>query len=108
MGWSKLAGGRVPTGGPDTDALVAQRSGDVYTALIALGTFAALNRWHSKLTVVDVMATAGIIGVILLKRFLKRLDDHSRYAYVEQHRDQGEDTAAAVLAERSSTSQGSA
>jgi chromate transporter len=38
---------------------------DVYTALIALGSFAALNRWHSKLTVVYVMATAGIIGVIL-------------------------------------------
>jgi chromate transporter len=38
---------------------------DVYTALIALGAFAALNHWHSKLTVVYVMATAGIIGVIL-------------------------------------------
>jgi chromate transporter len=37
----------------------------VYTALIALGAFAALNRWHSKLTVVYVMAVAGIIGVIL-------------------------------------------
>ena len=32
---------------------------DVYTALIALGAFAALNRWHSKLTVVYVMAAAG-------------------------------------------------
>jgi chromate transporter len=38
---------------------------DVYTALIALGAFAALNRWHSKLTVVYVMASAGIIGVVL-------------------------------------------
>jgi chromate transporter len=38
---------------------------DVYTALIALGAFAALNRWHSKLTVVYVMAAAGIIGVVL-------------------------------------------
>lgn len=38
---------------------------DVYTALIALGAFAALNRWHSKLTVVYVMAAAGVIGVIL-------------------------------------------
>jgi chromate transporter len=38
---------------------------DVYTALIALGAFAALNRWHSKLTVVYVMAAAGIIGVLL-------------------------------------------
>jgi chromate transporter len=38
---------------------------DVYTALIAVGAFAALNRWHSKLTVVYVMAVAGVIGVIL-------------------------------------------
>lgn len=38
---------------------------DVYTALIALGAFAALQRWHSKLTVVYVMAAAGVIGVIL-------------------------------------------
>lgn len=38
---------------------------DVYTALIALGAFAALNRWHSKLTVVYVMAAAGIVGVVL-------------------------------------------
>jgi chromate transporter len=38
---------------------------DVYTALIALGAFAALNRWHSKLTVVYVMAATGAIGVIL-------------------------------------------
>jgi chromate transporter len=38
---------------------------DVYTALIALGAFAALNRWHSKLTVVYVMAVAGIVGVVL-------------------------------------------
>jgi chromate transporter len=38
---------------------------DVYTALIALGAFAALNRWHSKLTVVYVMAVAGAIGAIL-------------------------------------------
>jgi chromate transporter len=38
---------------------------DVYTALIALGAFAALNRWHSKLTVVYVMAAAGAVGVLL-------------------------------------------
>lgn len=38
---------------------------DVYTALIALGAFAALNRWHGKLTVVYVMAAAGIIGAVL-------------------------------------------
>jgi chromate transporter len=38
---------------------------DAYTALIALGAFAALNRWHSKLTVVYVMGVAGILGVVL-------------------------------------------
>src|SRR5215212_8688649 len=38
---------------------------DVYTALIALGAFAALQRWHGKLTVVYVMASAGVIGVVL-------------------------------------------
>lgn len=38
---------------------------NVYTALIALGAFAALNRWHGKLTVVYVMAAAGIIGAVL-------------------------------------------
>jgi chromate transporter len=38
---------------------------DVYTALIALVAFAALNRWHSKLTVVYVMAVAGLVGVVL-------------------------------------------
>ena len=38
---------------------------DVYTALIALGAFPALNRWHGKLTVLYVMAAAGIVGVIL-------------------------------------------
>jgi len=38
---------------------------DVWTALIALGAFAALNRWHSKLTVVYVMAVAGLVGVLL-------------------------------------------
>jgi chromate transporter len=38
---------------------------DVYTALIALGAFAALQRWHGKLTVVYVMAVAGLVGVLL-------------------------------------------
>ena len=41
---------------------------DVYTAMIVLGAFAALNRWHSKLTVVYVMAVAGIVGVVLQHR----------------------------------------
>ena len=38
---------------------------DVWTGLIALGAFAALQRWHGKLTVVYVMAVAGVVGVVL-------------------------------------------
>jgi chromate transporter len=38
---------------------------DIWTALIAVGAFAAFNKWHSKLTVVYVMAAAGLIGVLL-------------------------------------------
>jgi chromate transporter len=38
---------------------------DVPTALLAAGAFLALNRWHSKLTVVYVMAACGAIGVLL-------------------------------------------
>jgi chromate transporter len=38
---------------------------DVPTAILAVGAFLALNRWHSKLTVLYVMATCGVIGVVL-------------------------------------------
>ena len=38
---------------------------DVPTAILAIGAFLALNRWHSKLTVLYVMATCGAIGVVL-------------------------------------------
>lgn len=38
---------------------------DVPTALLAAGAFLALNRWHSKLTVVYVMGACGAIGVAL-------------------------------------------
>ena len=38
---------------------------DVYTALLAIGAFLALNRWHSKLTVLWVVLGSGAIGVIL-------------------------------------------
>jgi chromate transporter len=38
---------------------------DVYTALLALGAFLALNRWHSKLTVLYVVAACGTIGAAL-------------------------------------------
>ena len=43
---------------------------DAYTAAIAVAAFLALNRWHSKLTVVYVMATAGIVGVLLQNTIL--------------------------------------
>jgi chromate transporter len=38
---------------------------DVWTGVIAMGAFAALNKWHSKLTVVYVMAAAGLAGLLL-------------------------------------------
>ena len=38
---------------------------DAYTAVIAVGAFLALNRWHGKLTVVYVMAASGALGVLL-------------------------------------------
>jgi chromate transporter len=38
---------------------------DVYTAVLALGAFAALSHWHSKVTVVYVMAVCGAIGALL-------------------------------------------
>lgn len=38
---------------------------DVPTAILAAGAFLALNRWHSKLTVLYVMGACGAIGVLL-------------------------------------------
>jgi chromate transporter len=38
---------------------------DVPTAILAIGAFAALNRWHSKLTVLYVVLGCGAIGAIL-------------------------------------------
>lgn len=38
---------------------------DVYTGVLAASAFLALNRWHSKLTVVYVMLSCGAIGVLL-------------------------------------------
>jgi chromate transporter len=38
---------------------------DVYTALLALGAFLALNRWHSKMTVLYVVLGCGAIGALL-------------------------------------------
>jgi chromate transporter len=38
---------------------------DLPTALLAAGAFLALLRWHSKLTVVAVVLTCGVLGVLL-------------------------------------------
>ena len=38
---------------------------DVYTALLAIGAFLALNRWHAKLTVLWVVLGCGAIGALL-------------------------------------------
>jgi len=38
---------------------------DVYTAALAVAAFAALTRWHGKLTVVYVVLGCGLIGVVL-------------------------------------------
>jgi chromate transporter len=38
---------------------------DVYTALLAIGAFLALNRWHSKLTVLYVVLGCGAVGALL-------------------------------------------
>ena len=35
---------------------------DVPTALLAIGAFAVLNRWHGKLTVLYVVLGCGLIG----------------------------------------------
>ena len=38
---------------------------DVWTALLAIGAFLALNRWHGKLTVLYVVLGCGLIGALL-------------------------------------------
>jgi len=38
---------------------------DVYTAILAVGAFLALNRWHGKLTVLYVVLGCGAIGALL-------------------------------------------
>jgi chromate transporter len=38
---------------------------DVYTAVLAIAAFLALNRWHGKLTVLYVVLTCGAVGALL-------------------------------------------
>jgi chromate transporter len=38
---------------------------DVYTAILAVAAFAALSRWHGKLTVLWVVLGCGVVGAAL-------------------------------------------
>jgi hypothetical protein len=38
---------------------------DVWTAILAVGAFLVLNRWHGKLTVPCVVLGCGLIGGLL-------------------------------------------
>jgi chromate transport protein ChrA len=38
---------------------------DIPTAVLAVAAFAALNRWHGKLTVVAVVFACGTVGVLV-------------------------------------------
>jgi chromate transporter len=38
---------------------------DAYTAVLAIGAFAVLQRWHGKLTVLYVVLGCGLIGAVL-------------------------------------------
>jgi len=38
---------------------------DVWTAILAIGAFLVLNRWHGKLTVLYVVLGCGLIGAAL-------------------------------------------
>lgn len=38
---------------------------DVYTAVLAIGAFLALNRWHGKMTVLYVVLACGALGALL-------------------------------------------
>jgi chromate transporter len=48
-----------------TVEIVKTSVADVYTALLAIGAFLALNRWHSKMTVLYVVLSCGAIGALL-------------------------------------------
>ena len=65
---------------------------DVPTALLALGAFAALMRFHGKLTVLYVVLGCGLIGVGLQLTLLAKLhsrgdldDDHGRDNEIDSH-----------------------
>jgi chromate transporter len=43
---------------------------DAYTAFLAIGAFAVLNRWHGKLTVLYVVLGCGLIGALFQATFV--------------------------------------
>jgi chromate transporter len=60
-----VAAGVIGLIGAVTVEIVKTSVVDVYTALLAIGAFLALNRWHSKLTVLWVVLGCGVIGAFL-------------------------------------------
>jgi chromate transporter len=60
-----VAGGVIGLIAAVTVQIVDTSVVDVPTALLAIGAFLALNRWHGKLTVVYVVLGCGLIGVAL-------------------------------------------
>jgi chromate transporter len=60
-----VAAGVVGLIGAVTVEIVQTSVVDVYTAVLAIGAFLALSRWHGKLTVLYVVLGCGVIGVLL-------------------------------------------
>jgi len=60
-----VAAGVIGLIGAVTVQIVETSVVDVYTALLAIGAFLALNRWHSKLTVLYVVLGCGAVGELL-------------------------------------------
>jgi chromate transporter len=60
-----VAAGVVGLIGAVTVEIVETSVVDVYTAVLAIGAFLALSRWHGKLTVLYVVLGCGAIGALL-------------------------------------------
>ncbi|MBS1889527.1 MAG: chromate efflux transporter [Actinobacteria bacterium] len=60
-----VAAGVVGLIGAVTVEIVRTSVVDVYTALLAIGAFLALNRWHGKTTVLYVVLGCGLVGALL-------------------------------------------
>ena len=60
-----VAAGVIGLIGAVTVQIVETSVVDVYTAVLAIGAFLALNRWHSRLTVLYVVLGCGAVGTLL-------------------------------------------